>query len=187
MQVGILISKLIQMRLNPFLIRWYASFFTNMVQRIIISKNLLSVITTNVGASRVVWVLLFSCSALYTDHCCIDEPNQVFWLHQQGVNRVVERCDKNALQIITAKTEKIVFGSQSECQYISTVIHNEKIKYVQSFKYRGVMFGQPLSWTDHTEMIYKKNTWTKGSAVCWGEKESSAVLYTCCHLHPAVL
>ncbi len=39
-KVDILVSKLVQLGVNPYLIRWYISFLTNRVQRVKVNKTL---------------------------------------------------------------------------------------------------------------------------------------------------
>ena len=51
-QTDILVSKMVQRELNPYLIHWYASFLTNRVQIVKVNKTLSTAITTNVGAPQ---------------------------------------------------------------------------------------------------------------------------------------
>ena len=182
-QSDILVSKMVQLELNPFLIHWYASFLTKRVQRVKVNTTLSSALTTNVGAPQgcVSSAVLFT---LYTDSCrteeCLsecrtDKPDQYILkysddttlislldsssdpgLHQHRVNKVVEWSDNNALIINTKKTEEIIFGAPLETHRSPISIHGEVINQVCSYKYLGVVVDHLLSWKDQTESLCKK-------------------------------
>ena len=182
-QSDILVSKMVQLELNPYLIHWYASFLTNRVQMVKVNTTLSSALTTNVGAPQgcVSSAVLFT---LYTDSCrteeCLSErrtdtPDQYILkysddtvlislldsssdpgLHQHRVNKVVEWSDNNALIINTKKTEEIIFGAPSETHRSPITIHGESINQVCSYKYLGVVIDHLLSWKDHIESLCMK-------------------------------
>ena len=182
-QSDILVSKMVQLELNPYLIHWYACFLTNRVQRVKVNRTLSSALTTNVGAPQgcVSSAVLFT---LYTDSCrteeCLSEgrskgPDQYILkysddtvlisllnsfsdpgLHQQRVNKVVEWSDNNALIINTKKTEEIVFGAPLEICKSPITIHSEQIDQVCSYTYLGVVIDHLLSWKDQIESVCKK-------------------------------
>ena len=182
-QSDILVSKMVQLELNPYLIHWYACFLTNRVQRVKVNRTLSSALTTNVGALQgcVSSAVLFT---LYTDSCrteeCLSEgrskgPDQYILkysddtvlisllnsfsdpgLHQQRVNKVVEWSDNNALIINTKKTEEIVFGAPLEICKSPITIHSEQIDQVCSYTYLGVVIDHLLSWKDQIESVCKK-------------------------------
>lgn len=47
--------------------------------------------------------------------------------HQQGINKLVEWCDYNALSINLKKTEEIVLGPVADIHTTNVVIHSENI------------------------------------------------------------
>lgn len=172
-QPNILLFKMYHLKVNPYLIHWYASFLTNRVQLVKVNKTLSSAISTNVGAPQgcVSSALLFT---LYTDDCRSTSKNQYVLkysddtvlltlltdsdssdLHQQGVNKIAIWSKNNALEINTKKTEEIVFSSKSII-INPIIINNELIKQVQSYKYLGVMIDATLSWKHHIDYICKK-------------------------------
>jgi len=131
-QVDRLVSKLVRLNVNPYLVQWYTSFLTDRVQRVKVNKTVSSAIITNVGVPQgcVSSAILFT---LYTDDCRTDVSNQYILkysddtvlisvindlnspeFHQQGVTKLNEWCENNALVINTSKTEEIVFGSVSD-------------------------------------------------------------------------
>lgn len=120
-QPDILISKLSDLGVHPYLIHWYTSFLINRVQLIKVNDKLSSAITASVGAPQgcVSSALLFT---LYIDDCRTHSNNQYKikysgdtvlltllsntdspGLHQQGVDQVVMWSKKNALEINTKK------------------------------------------------------------------------------------
>ena len=134
-QSDILVSKMVQLELNPVLIHWYTSFLTNRVQRVKVNTTLSSALTTNVGHPRgVSLAVLFT---LYTDSCrteeCMSEcrtdtPHQYILkysddttlislldsssdsgLHQHRVNKVVEWSVNNALIFNKKKRQKRLY------------------------------------------------------------------------------
>ena len=98
---------------------------------------------------------------LDTDDCRKERPNQYILstlttslslsllsnsncpeIHHQGVHKMVEWSDLNALKINAKKTEEIVFGSPSESHRTPILIHNETISSffylaVSSYNYLG--------------------------------------------------
>ena len=51
-QSDILVSKMVQLELNPYLINWYAYFLTDRIQRVKVNRTLSSALITNVGAPQ---------------------------------------------------------------------------------------------------------------------------------------
>ena len=182
-QSDILVSKMVQLELNPYLIHWYACFLTNRVQRVKVNTTLSSALTTNVGAPQgcVSSAVLFT---LYTDSCRTEEglsegrtdrldqhilkysddtvlislldSSSDPGLHQQRANKVVEWSDNNALIINTKKTEEIVFGTPPEICSSPITIHSEQINQVCSYTYLGVVIDNLLSWKEQIETVCKK-------------------------------
>lgn len=83
-QSDILVSKMVQLELNPYLIHWYASFLTNRTQMVKVNRSLASAITSNVGTAQgcVSSAVLFT---FYTDDsrtekclsdCCTNTPGR---------------------------------------------------------------------------------------------------------------
>jgi len=56
----------------------------------------------------------------------LDSPE----FHQQGVTKLIEWCENNALVINTSKTEEIVFGSGSDIMPV--FIHKKEIRSVKT-------------------------------------------------------
>jgi len=56
----------------------------------------------------------------------LDSPE----FHQQGVTKLIEWCENNALVINTSKTEEIVFGSASDIMPV--FIHKKEIRSVKT-------------------------------------------------------
>ena len=74
-QPNLLLSKMIKLQINPYIIHWYFSFLTNRVQLVKVNDTLSSPITTNVGVPQgcISSPRLFT---LYTSDCTTNVPNQ---------------------------------------------------------------------------------------------------------------
>ncbi|KAK0141045.1 RNA-directed DNA polymerase from mobile element jockey [Merluccius polli] len=110
-QPHILLKKLVQLNVNPFLIRWYYSFLSNRPQQVKFNSALSDLAVCSTGAPQgcVSSPFLFT---LYTNDCVSSEPNQFtvkfsddtvilslltkhtnLSVHQLAVDKFVNWCD----------------------------------------------------------------------------------------------
>ena len=173
-QPELLLAKMIQMEINPHLVHWYHSFFTNRNQIVKVNQTHSSFIVTNSGAPQgcVSSPLLFT---LYTDDCKTECPNTFILkfsddttllsllspeddpcVHQHATDRLVKWCENNSLIINLKKTKEIIFGLPVGSYSPPVTVHNAEIEQVSSYKYLGIYVDATLSWSVHVDFICGK-------------------------------
>ena len=173
-QPDLLLTKMVQLQINPFVIQFYHTFLTNRIQYVKVNKTLSSPIRTRVGAPQgcISSPVLFT---LYTADYNTCEPNQFLLKYsddstlialmtvsddprqyQCSVDRLVDWCDNRHLIINTKKTEEIIFGRAPGGVTTPVTIHGVDIVQVPSYKYLGVMIDNTLSWSHQIDYICKR-------------------------------
>jgi len=163
-QPDILLRKLVQLKVNPFLIRWYHSFLSDRPQQVKFNSSLSDIALCSIGAPQgcVSSPFLFT---LYTNDCISHEPNQYIvkfsddtvllsllnkesslYVHQVAVDRFVGWCDSHQLHINTQKTVEMLVDPKSVGDQSPVAIHGHDIRQVTSFKYLGMYIDNDLSW-----------------------------------------
>lgn len=171
LQPHLLLQKMTQMNVNPFIIKWFYSFLTNRTQNVRINDSVSESKCSSTGAPQgcVSSPVLFT---LYTNDCTNSLPGNLFFkfsddtailslLHQNSdpsvyfteVNNFVQWCDKNYLTINTKKTEEMVFDPRSVGDHTPLSIHREEIKQVTSYRYLGIHLDNLLRWGDHVDHL----------------------------------
>lgn len=169
----LLLSKMQQLDINPYLIHWYHSFLIRRQQLVRINKTLFPVVTTSSGAQQgcVSSPLLFT---IYTNDCTIETPDQYFIkffddtvlvalmteemkpdLYYESVRRVIQWGEQNALTLNPIKTEEVIFGTVQHTP-APVIIQNKPITQSASFKYLGVYVDSVFSWSQHVDFICNK-------------------------------
>ncbi|KAF7645183.1 hypothetical protein LDENG_00208800 [Lucifuga dentata] len=159
----VLLGKLRQMEVNPYIIKWYHSFLDRQ-QQVKVNSTLSELQTISVGAPQgcISSPLLFT---LYTNDCRNQNENNyiikfsddtvILSLLEQGsdaslykaeIEKFVEWCDTHNLLLNVEKTKEMVLDPKSvgECEPISI-----KAEY----KYLGVTVDQSLCWMGHVEYV----------------------------------
>ncbi|KAL8579300.1 hypothetical protein ACOMHN_010884 [Nucella lapillus] len=167
-QPHLMMRKLMVMDVNPRIIRWLCSFFTDRPQRVMIKTPTSTVtsgeIRTNTGAPQgcVMSPALFT---LYTsDCCCLTEGTlQVKFsddtsltglvatsetAYRNAVQTMVEWCDDNYLLLNVAKTKEVVVDfRRDQPKPTPLVIRGEDVELVDQYKYLGSITDSKLSWS----------------------------------------
>ena len=163
-QPHILLKKLVQLNVNPFLIRWYYSFLSNRPQKVKFNSALSDLAVCSTGAPQgcVSSPFLFT---LYTNDCVSSEPNQFtvkfsddtvilslltkhtnLSVHQLAVDKFVNWCDAHSLLINTTKTVEMLLDPRSMGDQSPVAVHGQDIVQVKTFRYLGVHVDSDLSW-----------------------------------------
>ena len=166
-QPDILLKKLVELKVNPFLIRWYHSFLSNRPQQVKFNGSLSDSAVCSTGAPQgcVSSPFLFT---LYTNDCVSTAPNQHIVkfsddtvilslltkntdisVHKAAVDTFVNWCDSHQLHINTKKTLEMLVDPRSVGDKSTVTIHGSGIAQVSSFKYLGVHIDCDLSWRTH--------------------------------------
>ena len=160
----IILKKLVQLNVNPFLIRWYYSFLSNRPQKVKFNSALSDLAVCSTGAPQgcVSSPFLFT---LYTNDCVSSEPNQFtvkfsddtvilslhtkhtnLSVHQLAVDKFVNWCDAHSLLINTTKTVEMLLDPRSMGDQSPVAVHGQDIVQVKTFRYLGVHVDSDLSW-----------------------------------------
>ncbi|KAL8591097.1 hypothetical protein ACOMHN_058750 [Nucella lapillus] len=176
-QPHLMMRKLMVMDVNPRIIRWLCSFFTDRPQRVMIKTPTSTVtsgeIRTNTGAPQgcVMSPALFT---LYTSDCrCLTEGTLQVKLSDDtsltgliatsetvycnAVQTMVEWCDDNYLLLNVAKTKEVVVEfRRDQLKPTPLVIRGEDVKLVDQYKYLGSIIDSMLSWSANAQALLKK-------------------------------
>ena len=171
LQPHLLISKLRQMSVNPFLIKWYFSFLTNRSQQVRVNNILSECKSISTGAPQgcVSSPVLFT---LYTNDCTNSHPGNLVFkfsddtailslLHKDSstsvyfseIENFVQWCDAHHLTLNVNKTKELVLDPRLEGDHSPVVIHDSPIEQVSSYKYLGVHLDDTFSWSVHVESL----------------------------------
>ena len=174
LHTDILLNKLTQLGVNPFIIKWYFSFLSERPQKVrfnsVFSEE--TRCSTGVPQGPVSSSLLFT---LYTDNCVSSNPDQFVLKfsddtvilsllksnsnivsHTSGVDQFIEWCDQHHLKINVNKTEEIIVDPRSIGDHSAITVHGHNIKQVSSYKYLGVQIDKDLSWHTHVTTMCSK-------------------------------
>ena len=146
-QPELLLAKMIQMEINPHLVHWYHSFFTNRNQIVKVNQTHSSFIVTNSGAPQgcPFSPLLFT---LYTDDCKTECPNTFILKFSD---------DTTLLSLLSPEDDPCVHQHATDrlVKWYSppVTVHNAEIEQVSSYKYLGIYVDATLSWSVHVDFI----------------------------------
>ena len=77
--------------------------------------------------------------------------------HGDALSDFWDWCDSNFLEMNVSKTkEMIVDFRKTKVDVIASMIHNEPVEIVDSFKYLGTVFDNKLKWDVNTEQVVKR-------------------------------
>ena len=171
LQPHLLISKLKQMSVNPFLIKWYFSFLTNRSQQVRVNNTLSDRKSISTGAPQgcVSSPVLFT---LYTNDCTNSHTGNLVFkfsddtailglLHKDSstlayfseIENFVQWCDAHYLSLNVKKTKELVLDPRSVGDHSPVVIHDSPIEQVSSYRYLGVHLDDTFSWYVHVDNL----------------------------------
>ena len=173
-QPHFLVRKLINMSVNPCLIKWISDFLTNRTQSVRIKSCQSSTVTINTGAPQgcVLSPLLF---IIYTNDCVAknsccsivkfaDDAALVALLndsHEDGyrseIKNLTHWCQENYLQINVKKTKEMIIDLRNRETSLEPVhVNDNSVEIVSEYKYLGTVIDNKLNWNKNTENVYKK-------------------------------
>ncbi|KAK7907136.1 hypothetical protein WMY93_015748 [Mugilogobius chulae] len=163
----ILLKKLSQWSINPYIIRWYHAFLSERTQQVRVNHTLSHKRIINTGAPQgcVSSPILFT---LYTNDCTSSHPNTLIIkfsddtailglmntnmdsaVFKSQVENFVHWCDDHHLIINVKKTEEVIFDPGHLGDHTPLCIHGTEVTQVHSYKYLGVHIDSNLAWDVH--------------------------------------
>jgi hypothetical protein len=176
-QPHLLMRKLMDMDVNPMIIRWLCSFLTDRPQRVVVrSSSALEVsseVRTNTGAPQgcVLSPALFT---LYTSDCrCTakdtlqvkfsDDTSLTGFIttseasYRCAVEKLVGWCRNNHLLLNVSKTKEMVVDFRREAPPPRPlVINGEEVEIVSEYKYLGSVMDCRLDWSPNAMALLQK-------------------------------
>ena len=176
-QPHLLADKLAQIHTIPHsMIRWILQYLTNRSQFVKLSNgNTSEVIASNTGVPQgtVLAPFLFT---VYTydirstsPHCSVVKfaddtaliglvENDVDSMFVDQVNRFVEYCELNYLELNVSKTKEMIidFRTKYRNSFAPLTIKGTAVERVSEYKYLGVVIDDELSWTGHIQNIEQR-------------------------------
>ncbi|TWW68197.1 putative RNA-directed DNA polymerase from transposon BS [Takifugu flavidus] len=167
-------DKLLQMRVDPFLVAWISSYLTDRPQFVRMKDITSDTVVSSIGAPQgtVLSPILFT---LYTSDFCYnsemchiqkfaDDTAIVGCIRDDQeeeyrclVRDFVAWCHNNGLQLNTSKTKELVIDFGRDRPRPRPVqIGTEEVEGVQTYKYLGLWLDNRLDWTSNTRQLYKK-------------------------------
>ena len=170
-----LLTKLKQMNVNPYIIKWYHSFLIHRVQLVKVNQTLSQTVVTNTGAPQG-YVSLPILFFLYTNDCTNSSTNNyvikfsddsaiLSLLHADSdismytseIESFVHWCNINHLKLNISKTQEMIFdGKCIVVDHLPVVIHGKEIAQIGQYKYLGVRLDNKLSWNVHVHSVCSK-------------------------------
>jgi hypothetical protein len=169
---------LVQRLLSDFnvahqLVQWILDFLTNRQQRVFVNGMYSDVRTTNTGSPQGCCLSPFL-YILYTDSCrCSREGSHLVKFsddaalltllqgegnsHGDSLSDFVGWCDCNFLELNVSKTKEMcVDFRKTKVDETASLIHDEPVEIVDTFKYLGTIFDNKLKFDANTENIVKR-------------------------------
>jgi hypothetical protein len=163
---------MMQIGVQPFVIRWMHSFLINRLQRVKINNSTSSWTTLNGGMPQGTWLgpytFLIHINDLRTEQLAfkfIDDVTIVEVLDsldrskmQLSIDTVAKWSADNHMNVNTSKTKEMLINvdSSSHCATASLTLGNCCIERVSSFKLLGVTLSTDLSWSRHVREVCAK-------------------------------
>ena len=174
LQPKLLILKLNNMNVNPFIIKWFYSLLTERTQQVKVNSAL-SVwrkCSTGVPQGGVSSPFLFTA---YTNDCRSSQPNNFIIKFSDdtvilsllrgadcpsGYFREIDHfkawCENNHLLLNATKTKEMVFDPKAVRVHNPANIGDMQIEQVCSYKYLGIQMDNMLKWNVHVDYLCAK-------------------------------
>ena len=174
LQPLLLIRKLNDMNVNPFITNWFYSLLTKRSQQVKINSALScpKYCSTGVPQGSVSSPFLFTA---YTNDCRSSHPNNfvikfsddtaiISLLHgdecpstyHEEISNFESWCEKNHLILNTKKTKEMIFDPRSVRDHDPVIIRDSEIEQVVSYKYLGIQIDNALKWNVHIDYLCAK-------------------------------
>ena len=162
------------MKVSPFTILWIYDYLSNRPQFVKINEFLSNTVLTNTGCPQgtVLSPYLFSlytsdsreshdlCTLIkYADDTALTgkilNDNHTPFL--EAVNRFVDWCDQNYLELNVSKTKEMLIDFRKNKTVPDPVtLKGKVVERVVTFKYLGATIDDSLSWSENTDSIVSK-------------------------------
>ena len=75
---------------------------------------------------------------------------------QQDINLLSQWSEENMLSFNTAKCKCMLLTKKQNVSYPAILLNNDPLKYVQQYKYLGVIVPHNLCWSQHIQEVCNK-------------------------------
>ena len=202
---NIVIRKLTELNVKPFIVRWIFSFLQNRQQRIKIGDITSSWSALNGGMPQGSWLGPLIFIILINDLRAedelfkfiddvtlldeIDRTNLSSSSAQSSLDTIAEWSDENFMTINIKKTKEIIYNiSRNKIDLPKLSLSGSDIEQVETYKLLGVVLSNDLRWDEHVSYINKsQQTYSLPEAIetFWSSNSCSVtLLYNCypiCH------
>uniref|UniRef100_A0A3P9KDL8 Reverse transcriptase domain-containing protein n=1 Tax=Oryzias latipes TaxID=8090 RepID=A0A3P9KDL8_ORYLA len=173
-QPAILVKKMLEMNVNPDMVKWFFSLLTDRTQQVKLNGTFSKRLSCNTGIPQgaVSSPLLFtlytnSCQSSHTQNKIIkfsddtiiisllsvaDNPSIYF----DEVKHFNKWCEDHSLLLNTTKTKEIIFDPKGVTSHRPLAIGSSQIEAVNSIKYLGVWIDNQMKWTVHVDYLCGK-------------------------------
>jgi hypothetical protein len=169
---SIVLNKMMQLGVQPFVIRWMHSFLIDRTQRVKINNSVSSWTTLNGGMPQGTWlgpyIFLIHINDLRTEQLTfkfIDDVTIVEVLNsldrskmQLSFDTIAKWSTNNHMNINISKTKEMLINvdGSSHSSIASLTLNNHCIERVSSFKLLGITLSADLSWSRHVREVCAK-------------------------------
>ena len=170
---NIVIRKLTELNVKPFIVRWIFSFLQNRQQRIKIGDITSSWSALNGGMPQGSWLGPLIFIILINDLRAedelfkfiddvtlldeIDRTNLSSSSAQSSLDTIAEWSDENFMTINIKKTKEIIYNiSRNKIDLPKLSLSGSDIEQVETYKLLGVVLSNDLRWDEHVSYINKK-------------------------------
>ena len=173
----LLLSKLSNLGLSASAVSWFQSYLSNRchVTHVVESYSSPGFPSSGVPQGFILGPTLFSAfindlpSILPTDFTVLFADDTTIYILSENISSIqssLQLCldlanlwlQRNRLKINAAKTKSMLIHSSKKVMKSSLhlKIDDRLVEQVCRFKFLGVVVSDTLSWSDHTDMVYKK-------------------------------
>ena len=173
-QPHILINKLVDLKMNHYVISWILEFLTNRTQYVKFDNHVSDCKVTNTGAPQgcVISPVLFT---LYTNDCSINTHNTklIKFADDSTIQGLIKNsneqsyfdfvqyfcnwCDEHYLLLNVKKTKEVIFDfRRNKVPIVPITIKGDVVEIVDSYKYLGITIDNKLDWDLHASNVHSK-------------------------------
>ena len=170
----LLAHKLVNLNINPYLIKWLHSLLTSRPQQVVVNGVLSCSKHSSMGVpqggvcSPLLFtaytndfrsnhpknhIVKFSDDTVVLSLLCVGDDPMVYF---QEVSSFVAKCEENSLILNSNKTKEIIFDLMTNRAHDPVVIGECSIEQVSSYKYLGVQLDNLLKWNIHVDYLCSK-------------------------------